>query len=97
MLAEAARKLFASAIGITAIAIAPACGARSDLDAPAEDDHAAGGSVPTERRCLPSCFIGHSCCIGGCDGPAADTPTPCCECFPGEISSTDCPDASCGG
>lgn len=74
-----------------------ACGARSPLSAPEEvvEPPAADASAGGERACLPTCTIGHRCCIGGCDGPPAETPSDCCACLPGEVSSSAC-GGSCG-
>jgi hypothetical protein len=79
-----------------------ACGARSSLaesdpivDTPIPDA-SAGDAGAGERHCLPNCTVGDECCIGGCDGPPADTFNGCCTCLPGEVSSFDC-DGLCGG
>lgn len=77
-----------------------ACGARSEILAPDVEEGAGGdgGGAPVgERACLPSCTVGHACCVGGCDGPAAVTESDCCACLDGEANSTTCPGAACGG
>ncbi|MEZ4295590.1 MAG: hypothetical protein R3B70_11490 [Polyangiaceae bacterium] len=79
---------------------AAGCGARSEILAPEADG--AGGEDPgttgtEERACLPNCNIGHLCCVGGCDGPAAETVNDCCACLPGEVNSNECPGFDCGG
>lgn len=74
-----------------------ACGARSALIEPTIDAGAATDAAPSERSCLPECAVGHECCAGDCDGPAVPMPSPCCSCLPGEINSSQCPDAVCGG
>lgn len=76
-------------IGLLIMASA-ACGARSDLPAPAID---AGATTPADagtRTCPPGCNVGHECCAGGCDGPAVPMPSDCCTCLIGEVSSTVC-------
>jgi hypothetical protein len=85
-------------LGLTLTVIA--CGARSEIMDP--DVEAAsgggGGEAPAgERMCLPNCTIGHECCVGGCGGPAAVTENDCCACLDGEIESSTCPGAVCGG
>lgn len=84
-----------------AAVLVEACGARTELPAP-QDSGAAGGpgsssATGLERICLLNCTVGHQCCIGGCDGPAAETLNDCCKCLPGEVSSTDCGEPACGG
>lgn len=78
-----------------------ACGARSEIAAPevAEDsgEGGSGGTATTPRSCAPNCTIGHRCCVGGCSGPAAATENDCCECLDGEVNSSNCPAAVCGG
>lgn len=81
--------------------VVQACGARTELPAPdaAGTAGAPGSSSGTglERVCAPNCAVGHRCCVGGCDGPAAVTLNDCCQCFPGEVNSTACDDHECGG
>ena len=74
-----------------------ACGARTELAAP---EHEAGVDAATldaheERSCPMECVIGHECCAGSCSGPAVPTPSDCCSCLPGEVSSIDCPHDHC--
>lgn len=86
-------------LGLTLTVVA--CGARSEMLAPdvsaGEGGDGAGGDSSGERACAPNCTIGHRCCIGGCDGPAAVTENDCCTCLDGEVSSATCPGAVCGG
>lgn len=76
-----------------------ACGARSALVEPTIDAGITmdSGTPGGERSCLPTCTVGHECCAGDCDGPAVPMPSDCCACLPGEIDSSQCPDAVCGG
>jgi hypothetical protein len=79
--------------------VATSCGARTGL--PDENDSGApmgGAAAGGERSCLPTCTIGHQCCVGGCDGPPAELPNDCCTCIEGEVDSRDCDDDDgCGG
>lgn len=77
-----------------------ACGARSSTPAPDVDvatGGAAGSGGAAPRSCAPNCTIGHQCCLGGCDGPAVETPNDCCVCLPGEVNSSMCAGGVCGG
>ena len=71
------------------------CGARASIPEPQSD---AGTSVDSgaQRVCVPECTVGHECCVGGCDGPAAEMPSDCCTCLPGEVYYSEC-GYSCGG
>ena len=84
--------------GLLAVALA-ACGARSEVlePDPATNPGADGGGGAAERVCLPNCSVGHECCVGGCGGPAVATDTACCTCLDGEVDSSTCPGATCGG
>jgi hypothetical protein len=73
------------------------CGARSELLAPDVSEDAGPVADAGERLCLPNCFIGHECCLGGCDGPRVPTLNGCCTCLPGEVSTFDCDEVHCGG
>jgi hypothetical protein len=84
-------------LAVIAVAVLTGCGARSELIAPDLGDTGTGGSDPGERSCLPTCYIGHDCCEGGCGGPTVPLESPCCVCLPGEVSSADCPALECGG
>lgn len=85
-------------LGFSLMATA-SCGARSEVWAPDVGAESAGGSdgAPEERRCLPNCYTGHRCCVGGCGGPAVVTESACCTCLAGEVDSSTCPGATCGG
>ncbi len=78
--------------------ILTACGARTQLGAPLDAGPAdATTDVEEERDCAFDCYIGHQCCVGGCNGPPAPMPNDCCSCLPGEISSLTCNGSSkCG-
>lgn len=86
-------------LGLTcwALACVAACGARSELEAPERGRGRGGARGAGERSCLPTCTIGHQCCLGGCAGPAVLTESACCECLDGEVASSACPGATCGG
>jgi hypothetical protein len=73
------------------------CGARAELDVPEPSPRPAGEGGAAERSCLPNCTVGHQCCWGGCSGPAVETEGACCECLDGEVDSSSCPGAVCGG
>jgi hypothetical protein len=91
-------RIVARALWVSTFACACACGARSELSLPDGDATSGdGGEGASERLCAPNCTIGHQCCIGGCDGPAANTPSPCCSCLPGEVDSSQCSEGRCGG
>lgn len=84
-----------------ALALAPACGARSTLhgEDPTDnttDPDAGADGASAERHCPPECVVGHRCCAGGCGGPVVIMPSDCCTCLPGEVSSWDCPAGTCG-
>lgn len=82
------------------VVLAASCGARSQIPEPesvADPGAGGGGAAPAEHACLPNCTVGHRCCVGGCDGPAAATVNDCCACLPGEVSSGLCADHTCGG
>lgn len=77
-----------------------ACGARSEIMAPEIEEgsgDSGGGGSAGKRSCLPNCTLGHQCCVGGCGGPAVLTENDCCVCLDGEVNSSMCPDAVCGG
>jgi len=82
-------RLLVALLGFTATT---GCGARtplelSDEDSSSEVEPDAGGG---ERSCPPNCTVGHACCFGSCGGPAAEMPSDCCSCLPGEVDSREC-------
>jgi len=101
-----ARGVLASALLLAVLAAAaPACGSRTGFqeadtaevpDGTAEVPDASIDTAPRARTCLPNCTVGHRCCVGGCNGPAAITANDCCQCLPGETSSQSCPHDRCG-
>jgi hypothetical protein len=78
-----------------------ACGADTGLGDPALDAGGGGAdggdAAAPVRGCPPECAVGHHCCVGSCDGAAVVLPSDCCECLPGEVSSFQCANDTCGG
>ena len=75
-----------------ALAMSLACGARTPLSTEESDAQVASdvGRPDVIRNCFLDCYVGHSCCAGGCSGPAAPMPNDCCACLPGEVNSMSC-------
>lgn len=85
--------------GLVVVLVVAGCGARTELAGSNVDASvdATASDASEERDCEIECFIGHECCIGGCDGPPASMPNDCCACLPGESNSMTCNGSSkCG-